>query len=430
HRDIKPGNVLFESGHAVICDFGVARAILAASDGPGGTPLTGPGLAVGTPEYMSPEQAAGDPVDARSDLYSLGCVMYEMLVGYPPLTGSTPRVTLALRISETPPPLRPLRDTIPEELDRTVARCLAKLPGDRFQTSRELAAALSDVARRAEDVEEPWPRSDRREAAGGRPLEGVRARSPMSRRRWVLAAGGVVLAIALWIGLGVRGGGDPPRFDDAPATFERTSIAVLPFEDDSPGGDLGYLAAGLTRELIGQLTAVDTLDVRSYETVRRVRGEAPPDSVGRALRVGLLVDGTVDAHGDRVIVRLDLVEPRTGRNLESFRAERARVEGVILVSDIARELGEGLRRQLGVHIELQARRAQSEAWELVQRAEELRDAAEDLQRAGDAAAAAAVLLRADSLLTDAERRDSGWVEPILARGRMAAIQAGVVPPGG
>jgi len=126
HRDIKPANILLEEGHAVVTDFGVARAVSEA----GGEKVTATGMAMGTPAYMSPEQASGEAVDERGDLYSLGCVLYEMLAGEPPLTGPTPQAIVARRMAETPSPLPLIRDTVPSALDAVVGKALAKSPAE------------------------------------------------------------------------------------------------------------------------------------------------------------------------------------------------------------------------------------------------------------------------------------------------------------
>ena len=140
HRDIKPENILFLSGRPVVADFGIARAVSAA----GGDQMTQTGMAVGTPAYMSPEQAAGDPnVDGRSDIYALGCVLYEMLSGHPPFMGRNPREIIARHTMDAVPPLRTARPTISDHLDQTVTRALAKVPADRFATARELSEALA-----------------------------------------------------------------------------------------------------------------------------------------------------------------------------------------------------------------------------------------------------------------------------------------------
>jgi serine/threonine-protein kinase len=140
HRDIKPENILFEAGHAVVGDFGIARAVSEA----GGEQLTESGLAVGTPAYMSPEQASGsDLFDARTDIYSLGCVLYEMLVGTPPYVGPTPQAILARKAMEPVPSLRVVRDTVSVVVERAITKALAKVPADRFATARQFSDALS-----------------------------------------------------------------------------------------------------------------------------------------------------------------------------------------------------------------------------------------------------------------------------------------------
>ncbi|MEN8144761.1 MAG: bifunctional serine/threonine-protein kinase/formylglycine-generating enzyme family protein, partial [Gemmatimonadota bacterium] len=141
HRDIKPENILLDAGHAVVADFGIARAITEA----GGSKLTETGLAIGTPTYMSPEQAAGgvSTLDARTDIYSLGCVLYEMLAGDPPFTGSTPIAILARKSMEPPPPLRIVRPAVPPAVDEAINKALATTPADRFRTTDEFAKALT-----------------------------------------------------------------------------------------------------------------------------------------------------------------------------------------------------------------------------------------------------------------------------------------------
>jgi TolB-like protein/tRNA A-37 threonylcarbamoyl transferase component Bud32 len=143
HRDIKPENILLSTGEAMVADFGIARAISAA----GGSELTGTGISLGTPEYMSPEQASGEQrLDGRSDLYSLGCVLYEMLGGDPPFTGQTAQAVLARHRLEDPPPIHVVRPTIPRTLGATLERALAKVPADRFATTSEFVTKLETTA--------------------------------------------------------------------------------------------------------------------------------------------------------------------------------------------------------------------------------------------------------------------------------------------
>ena len=144
HRDIKPENVLIHDGHAVVADFGICRAITHSSDI---DPITLAGMAVGTPQYMSPEQAAGErEVDGRSDIYSLGCVLYEMLVGEPPFTGRTAQAVIAKRFAAKVPSIRVVRTMVPAAVEGAVLRALALAPEDRFQTGAQFADALTASA--------------------------------------------------------------------------------------------------------------------------------------------------------------------------------------------------------------------------------------------------------------------------------------------
>ena len=162
HRDIKPENILLSAGHAVVSDFGIAHVVRG-----GGEELTQTGIAIGTPHYMSPEQASGDRLlDPRSDIYSLGCVAYEMLGGEPPFTGATPRVVISRHSMDPVPPLRTLRPTVSAELERAVQTALAKVPTDRYATAKQFASAI----RRASNEGGPAVSRGRWRAVTRRPL--------------------------------------------------------------------------------------------------------------------------------------------------------------------------------------------------------------------------------------------------------------------
>ncbi|HET9708428.1 MAG TPA: serine/threonine-protein kinase, partial [Gemmatimonadales bacterium] len=207
HRDVKPENILFADGHALLADFGIARAGAA----PGKPTVTAVGLALGTPEYMSPEQASGDQnLGSESDVYSLACVLYEMLTGAPPFDAGSPRATMAKQISETPRPLRALRPEAPAMISRAVERALEKEPDARFTSVAEFVAALNA----------------------------------------------------------------PPADDGAaPAASTPRSIAVLPFVNASPDPENEYLSDGITDELIDALAKVDGLRVASRTSVFALKGK-------------------------------------------------------------------------------------------------------------------------------------------------------------
>jgi len=196
HRDIKPENILFEAGHAVVSDFGIARAVTEASD----ERLTETGLAMGTPAYMSPEQGAGEQdVDGRSDIYSLACVLYEMLGGDPPYTGATPQALLARKLTDPVPSLTVVRDTVPQEIERVVIKALAKTPSDRFPTAAKFVEAL-EGGERASARQAPLPQRRRRIAGwiggavgllvilGGIALLGRSSGVAFTERDWIIIA--------------------------------------------------------------------------------------------------------------------------------------------------------------------------------------------------------------------------------------------------
>jgi len=189
HRDIKPGNILLSEGHAVLADFGIARAVSAARE----DRVTRTGLGVGTPLYSSPEQATADEtLDGRTDIYSLGVVVYEMLAGEVPLGGATPQSIQAKRLSQTPTPLPVLRDTVPPLLDSVIARALARVPADRFETAKDFGDALMATPNDAT----PVASLDLSSTPGLMAQARVRPR----RRRWAVLAAGLMAASLIVFG--------------------------------------------------------------------------------------------------------------------------------------------------------------------------------------------------------------------------------------
>jgi len=209
HRDIKPENILLEAKHAVVADFGVARAIEQAGE----TRLTETGIAIGTPAYLSPEQASGErELDGRSDIYALGCVLYEMLAGGPPFTGPTVESIVQQHLTAEPHGVTTVRPTIPTDVDAAVSKALAKAPADRFQSAEELAAALSAVSSVPSGAALPGivPRWSQPLAVAG--LFGVGAVAvlgvvyglmmQLGLPDWVLVAAAVLLVVILPFALG------------------------------------------------------------------------------------------------------------------------------------------------------------------------------------------------------------------------------------
>jgi len=282
HRDIKPENILLESGHAVVSDFGIARAVSAA----GSARLTETGLAIGTPAYMSPEQAAGSQdVDGRSDLYSLACVLYEMLAGEPPFTGPALESVVRQHLVAEPPSIKGMRPAVPAAVAATLQRALAKTPADRFRTAAEFAAAL---------------------AAGGAREEGT-----------------------------------------ASAAEGAASIAVLPFLNLSGDPENEYFSDGLAEDIIDALTQVPGLRVMARTSAFAFRGrEADVREIGARLDVKHILEGSVRRAGSRIRVTAQLVKASDGYHLWSQRFDREMTDVFAIQDEISQAIVEKLRLRL------------------------------------------------------------------------------------
>ena len=309
HRDVKPENILVSDGHALLADFGIAKAVSDAGDR-----LTATGLSLGTPAYMSPEQATADPrLDARTDIYSLGCVLHEMLAGEPPFTGPSAQAIIAKRFASAPPLLRTVRPQLPDTVDTTLARALALAPADRFSTAAEFAAAL-----------EPGP-----------PAPGPR------RRRWPFAA--LALALAA-VALVVR----PWERAATDVAGGLSTVAVLPFA--TMGGDTAdtWFAEGMADELTTALAKVPGVRVAARSSAGRFRdSDAAATEIGRALGVGAVLDGTVRRAADRLRVSVELTSAADGLVLWSDRFDREVGDVFAVQDEIAAAVVSALHGRLG-----------------------------------------------------------------------------------
>jgi serine/threonine-protein kinase len=416
HRDIKPENILIEDGQALVADFGIARVVSAVGEGK----LTSTGVSLGTPTYMSPEQGMADPhLDGRTDIYSLGCVLYEMLAGQPPFTGRTTQALIARHSLDQVPSLTIVRQTIPEEVEDAVMTALAKVPADRYNTAGEFADALRAL-------QHTGARTVRRTGAR------TGTRKPSKEKKW-----GV---IALFVALGVVGvtgaawAGKAFVWDTwrrsassiGPAGFRPQRIAVLYFKDNSPNRQLGYLADGLTESLISDLSQVNALDVISIGGISQFRGkDVRSDSIARALEAGTLVDGSVTPEGNRVRVTMRVVDGNSGVQFDQASVVESPANPLVLRTKLGEQLSLILRQWLRDEIRLRQLRAGTQnpnAWSLVQRAEKMRKDADLLEQRGHVADAAAQLVAADTLLAQAESLDPRWTEPIVLRGKIAGKQ--------
>ena len=247
-----------------MADFGIARAL-----GGGEDQLTQTGMSVGTPAYMSPEQAAGErTLDARTDIYSLGVVLYEMLAGEPPYTGATAQAILARRFAEAPRPLRTLRDTIPEPIEQAVQKALAKTPADRFATAAHFAQVLTP------NVTTPTATATLVPPIAQQPSMPSPIPAPKLRRRRRIPVGVATLGVGFALGLGVLFAWRRAHSGEVAGSKR---LAVLPFENQGDSAD-AYFADGITDELRGKLAAVPGLEVvagRSSNEYRRTTKSLP-----------------------------------------------------------------------------------------------------------------------------------------------------------
>ena len=411
HRDIKPDNVMLVGKHATVADFGISRAVEAGQ----GESLTQTGMAVGTPLYMSPEQAAGEKIDGRADIYSLGCMLYELLAGEPPFTGKTPSAIMARHAMEDLPDIRIVRPTVPDELQDAIDQATAKTPADRYATAGEFAESLGEA-----QLIVSSERLTARRTAQRRTHPPKRTKKATSRGVLLGAAAVAVLAIAAW------------RLWPAPGStvgamevtgLDPTGVAVLYFDDLSPGGDYQFVADGLTEGLIEKLSQVRALDVISRNGVAPYRGgEISRDSIARALSVGSLIVGSVERVGDRLSVTTRLLDGGSGAEIGRSGFEISGDDLVAVQDSVAQQVSLILRERLGEEVRLREQRAGSrnaEAVSLLLLGERLRKDAEALVEIDSVDAGFITFDRADSVLAVAELADPNWASPVALRSEIA-----------
>jgi eukaryotic-like serine/threonine-protein kinase len=306
HRDIKPENILLQHGEAMVADFGIALALSSA----GGDRITQTGISLGTPAYMSPEQASAEPLDGRADIYSLGCVLYEILSGQPPYTGPTAHAILARCLTDPVPHVSTIC-RVPPAVDQALVTALAKDPADRFATAGAFATALRDGS------PAPPRRLPRR-----------------VRRQWVALGATTVAVVAaafLWLRSATPVRAGPGR------------VAVLYFDTLSPDSTDAYLADGLTEEIIARLGGVSRLAVQSRTAVKRFRGKATdPEAIGRTLDVAYLVTGSVQRSAARVRVRVELARAKTGAVVWGTTFDRPVGDVLSMEDTIAQAVAQGV----------------------------------------------------------------------------------------
>jgi serine/threonine-protein kinase len=286
HRDIKPANIMLDAGHALVADFGIARAIGEAQT------LTSKGGIIGTPTYMSPEQVEGsEHIDGRSDIYSLGCVLFEMLVGQPPFRGSTVTAVIANRLTGPAPSARAFRELVPEAVDAAVRKAMATLPADRFSTAAQFAEALG---------------------------------TPATVAIAVGAAQAMVQEVT-----------------------SAKSVAVLPFENMSTDPENEYFSDGITDDIIAQLSKVSALKVISRTSSMQYKKTTKKIAViAQELGVGAVLEGSVRRAGPRVRIVVHLVAPQTENHLWGETFDRQLTDVFEVQSEVAQQITSALSAAL------------------------------------------------------------------------------------
>ncbi|MEP6833434.1 MAG: protein kinase [Gemmatimonas sp.] len=310
HRDIKPENILLHDGEALLADFGIALAILNPDD----ARVTGTGISVGSPQYMSPEQAMGErDLGARSDIYSLAAVTYEMLAGEPPVNGPTAQIMIAKLMTERPTSLRVVRDVVTPELDAAIMKALAKSPTDRYGTAREFADALTAA-----------------------PL------APQSMPRWLVpTVFAVAVLVAAVVGLRMRAGGDGATSANAIANAavanQIRSIAVVPLDNYSGDSTQEYFVEGMTDELTADLASISSLRVISRGSATQFKGKnrPPTPDIAKALNVDAIVEGSVIRVGDKVRITAQLINARLDKHIWADKFERNSGDVFTLQAELA-----------------------------------------------------------------------------------------------
>ncbi|CAN5904338.1 serine/threonine-protein kinase [soil metagenome] len=344
HRDVKPENILIEGGFAIVSDFGIARLKSSAED----VSITQVGTSLGTPLYMSPEQAVGaQDLDGRSDLYSLACVMYEMLAGHPPFAADSLRQMLMRHALDPVPDLRLVRPDLPQHISDALARGMAKDPADRFDTLAEFAHSLERASAPVRVVEGLWGR-----------MRSVFGRS--TPHAFHPAQSTIAPVTRAPIAPPVRAPGvstlsPVPSPTVIPGLLVTTptgrvpieSLAVLPFTAVGADADSEYLAEGITESIMNKLSGLAGLRVVARSVVFRYKGrDMDPSEIAKQVNARAVVTGRITQRGDTLVIKAELVDSVTESQLWGEQYNRKLADIFAVQEEMAAEIVRSLRLKL------------------------------------------------------------------------------------
>jgi len=329
HRDLKPQNIMIDKeGNSRIMDFGIARSLKAKG-------ITAEGVIIGTPEYMSPEQVDAKETDQRSDIYSLGVILYEMVIGRVPFEGDTPLSVALKQKTETPEDPRKLNSQIPEDLSHVILKCMEKDKEKRYQSANELRSELIHIEKGIPTTE--------REVSKRKPITSREITVTFGLKKLFIPAlvvAAIVIVVVIILQL-------LPKKEAVPLPSGKHSIAVLPFEDLSPEQDQAYFCDGIAAELINRLTNIENLKVPARASSFSFKGkELDVQEIGEKLNVNFLLVGSLQKAETQLRITVELVKVSDGYPLWSEKYEGNMEDFFALQDEISLAIVDSLKIKL------------------------------------------------------------------------------------